>query len=98
MSQQSLSHPWHLLSPRHPHLSPHHCQQWRQYLQNVPPLPINHLEERVAKLIGLTQSQLIEKLNDGKRYRFSYRLAWAKSELKMSGAIQKNNKGLWIKL
>ncbi len=66
--------------------------------ENKGGLSNKHLEERVAKLIGLSQSQLMEKLNDGKRYRFSYRLAWAKSELKMSGAIQKNNKGLWIKL
>ena len=56
------------------------------------------LEERVAKLVGLSQFQLSEKMADGKRYKFSYRLAWAKSELKISGAIQKNSEGLWVKL
>ena len=56
------------------------------------------LEDRVAQLVGLSKLQLSEKMNDGKRYKFSYRLAWAKSELKISGAIQKNSKGMWIKL
>ena len=56
------------------------------------------LEDRVAQLVGLSKLQLSEKMNDGKRFKFSYRLAWAKSELKISGAIQKNSKGMWIKL
>ena len=56
------------------------------------------LEAKVAQLIMLSQLHLGEKLKDGKRYKFSYRLAWAKSELKISGAIQKNSNGLWIKL
>jgi len=56
------------------------------------------LEDRVAQLVGLSKLQLSEKMNDGKRYKFSYRLAWAKSELRISGAIQKNSKGMWIKL
>jgi restriction system protein len=56
------------------------------------------LEDKVAQLVGLSQLQLSEKMADGKRYKFSYRLAWAKSELKISGAIQKNSKGLWVKL
>jgi len=56
------------------------------------------LEDSVAQLVGLSKLQLSEKMNDGKRFKFSYRLAWAKSELKISGAIQKNSKGMWIKL
>lgn len=52
------------------------------------------LDERVAKYLNLSKED-IGQIRMGNRTEFSYRMAWAKQNLKRSQVIENRGNGLW---
>jgi restriction system protein len=56
---------------------------------------IEELEEDVASRLKLTAEQRAVEHGRGNRTYFEYRLAWARSYLKMAGAVTNSERGVW---
>ena len=55
----------------------------------------DELEGKVAELMELSDNQLSE-LHSGNRTKFSYRLAWARTYLKLFGVITNSSRAVWV--
>jgi|DEB19_MinimDraft_3_1074340.scaffolds.fasta_scaffold107262_2 restriction endonuclease Mrr len=55
-------------------------------------LSTEDLDDAVADFLKLDQQTLSEKLSDGKRSKYKYRMAWARVSAKKSLGMTKQNK------
>jgi restriction system protein len=51
-------------------------------------------EEKVAEIMGFSDEE-INEIHDGNRTVLSYRLAWARTYLKMYGILENSTRGIW---
>lgn len=62
--------------------------------QHSGPASVRKLEESVAELMGLTEDEL-NHIHQGNRTKFQYRLAWARTCLKIYGLIENTARTMW---
>ncbi|MEE9553388.1 MAG: restriction endonuclease [candidate division Zixibacteria bacterium] len=55
---------------------------------------ITELEETIAAILGLSDNDLNE-IHSGNRTKFSYRLAWTRTYLKLYGLLENSERGIW---
>ncbi len=55
---------------------------------------IIELEETIAAILGLSDNDLNE-IHSGNRTKFSYRLAWTRTNLKLYGLLENSERGIW---
>jgi restriction system protein len=56
---------------------------------------IEEIEERVARLLSLSDEILAVAHTQGTRTEFQYRLAWVRTYLKKIGALENSERGVW---
>ncbi len=77
-------------------IPPYHQMLWPT-LQAIKQLgnsaSIQEIEDRVIEIAGYSEEQLAVLHGDGPQTEISYRLAWARTYLKLIGAIQNSSRG-----
>lgn len=56
---------------------------------------INEIEDTISDLEGLTEEEQAVLMPDGKKPRFNYFCAWARTYLGWAGIVERERKGIW---
>ena len=67
-------------------------------LNTQSPISTSDIDNSVAKLLNLTEEQLTLESNTGSGTEYSYRMRWARTELKQQHVISNPKRGEWILL
>ena len=56
---------------------------------------IGEIEDKVAEIMNFTEEE-INEIHKGSRTKSSYRLAWARTYLKLYGLLENSSRGIWV--
>ena len=56
---------------------------------------VTEIEEKVAELLKLSEKD-IEEIHKGSTTKLAYRLAWARTYLRIYGAIENSRRSVWL--